>query len=79
MRILGDGILAPLQDTPTIYTSDNLLMALMFVRIQFVPRLIAEIWLIYNRWVLGGYLHLVGGPGVIACLCGNAAQRKAVR
>lgn len=36
------------EDTPTIYTSDNLLMAAMFVRLHFVPRLIAEIWLIFN-------------------------------
>jgi len=37
------------EDTPTIYTSDNLLMALMFVRFQFLPRLIAEIWMMNNH------------------------------
>lgn len=36
------------EDTPTIYTSDNLLMALMFVRLQFLPRLIAEVWMMHN-------------------------------
>jgi hypothetical protein len=29
--------------TPTIYTSDNILIVLMFVRLQLLPRLIAEV------------------------------------
>jgi len=37
------------EDTPTIYTSDNLFMALMFARLQFLPRLIAEIWMMNNH------------------------------
>ena len=36
------------EDTPTVYTSDNLLMASMFLRVQFLPRLIAEIWCMHN-------------------------------
>jgi hypothetical protein len=31
------------EETPTVYTSDNIFMALMFFRLQFLPRIIAEV------------------------------------
>jgi hypothetical protein len=36
------------EETPTVYTSDNIFMALMFVRLQFLPRIIAEMWMMAN-------------------------------
>lgn len=36
------------EETPTVYTSDNIFMALMFFRLQFLPRIIAEMWMMAN-------------------------------
>lgn len=39
------------EEIPVVYTSDNLVMVLMFARLQFFPRLVAEMWMMSNNMV----------------------------
>merc|ERR1712216_441776 len=56
------------EDTPTVYTSDNLLMASMFLRVQFLPRLIAEIWCMHNSLAgRAAALKRMYGAGALLC------------